>query len=147
MASRRRRSIAPAVLGIVALGLAAWIGVRLARDRQIDCSTFDSGRAGAICRALGDNLEFEWLGHAIIAPGYKASFETAGRVYCEQKIGADDLPALEKLLDSPDWRIRNGADFLIRLLTGHDSHGTPEPETSIFNPGNPGYLLKDGCDE
>jgi hypothetical protein len=90
-------------------------------------------------------MQFEWLGHAIIAPGYKVTFETVRRVYCEQEVSTDDLPALGQLMNAADWRIRNGGDFLIRLVTGHDPYGTPEPETSIFNPGNASYLLKDGC--
>ncbi len=90
-------------------------------------------------------MEFDWLGHAIISPGFKVTFETTTRTYCELKITAADLGGLQELLEAEDWRLQNGADFLIRLATGRNRHGDAEDENSIFNPDNPHYVLKDGC--
>jgi hypothetical protein len=145
MARRRRRFIWLAGIGAALVVLVGWAGLWMADDREADCGAYGIKRAGAICRALSDNMQFEWQGHAIIAPGYKVTFETVRRVYCQQKVNADDLRFLEQLLDSSDWRTQNGADFLIRLITGHDRYGAPEDISSVFNPGNPAYLLKEGC--
>lgn len=145
MASKRRRLIWLCGVAISATVAAGWIGAWVARDRQLDCREYGDSRAGEICRALTANMEYEWFGHAIIAPGYRVTFETARLVYCELKIAPADLPVLGELLQAEDWRLQNGADFLIRLATGHDRHGTPEAEVSIFNPSHPEYILKEGC--
>ena len=94
---------------------------------------------------------WQWMGHATIAPGYKPSFEGARKVYCELKIGKDDIAALQRLKQYdpkqkwvPDWRLESGADMLLRILANLDGKAD-EPENSIFNPKNSGYILKNGC--
>ena len=91
------------------------------------------------------NLEFTWLGHAIISPGYRSTWKTVVAVWCEQQITRQDMKTLHALSESEDWRLASAAESLLRLLTGHDQYGSPEAENSIFNPSNPSYLLRDGC--
>jgi len=59
-------------------------------------------------------------------------------------IAAADIPALETLARSAEWRLETGAANLLRLVAASGGK-SDEPETSIFNPQNPDYLLKDGC--
>jgi len=113
-------------------------------SRDIGCAKVQLRREGEICRALSEAMEWTWLGHAIIAPGWRLTWPGLRRVYCGANIAAADIPALETLARGSDWRLESGAGNLLRLVAA--SAGTSdEPETSIFNPQNPDYLLKDGC--
>jgi hypothetical protein len=129
-----------ALLIIVAGDLAPW---RYSRDMK--CGEQTGQRARGICMSVERNLEFTWLGHAIISPGYRTTWKTIVTVWCEQQITREDVKELHTLSESDDWRLASAAESLLRLLTGHDQYGSPEPENSIFNPSNPSYLLRDGC--
>ena len=129
-----------AFIGIVAGDLAPW---RYSRDMK--CGELAGRRARDICMSIERNLEFTWLGHAIISPGYRSTWKTVVAVWCEQQITREDVKELHTLSGSEDWRLSSAAESLLRLLTGHDQYGSPESENSIFNPSNPSYLLKDGC--
>ena len=113
-------------------------------SRDIGCAMAQSTREREICRALSEALEWTWLGHAIIAPGWRLTWPGLRRVYCGQNIAAADIPALETLARAADWRLETGAANLLRLVAASGGK-SDEPETSIFNPQNPDYLLKDGC--
>jgi len=144
------------------IGVAALLSVLLpphiscAKDyslygRDIGCAEVAPGRSLQICEALAASLTWQWMGHAIIAPGYKPSFEGTLKVYCELKIGTDDLEALRglKTYDPkhkrlPDWRLESGADVLLRVISNLGGMGD-DPVSSIFNPMNTNYVLKDGC--
>ncbi len=90
-------------------------------------------------------MQWSWLGHAIIAPGWRVSLESVRRTYCGEHIGPQDIPALEVLRHAAkDWRAESGADFLLRLLRDKDGAGD-EDVASVFNPANPSFLLKNGC--
>lgn len=109
--------------------------------KDIGCSKATPGREQQICRAISDSMEWTWMGHAIISPGWRVTWSSLRRVYCRQKLGAADLPALQALKKgSRDWRLESAADNLTRLLSP-----TNEPETSIFNPTNSQYILRQGC--
>ncbi len=84
------------------------------------------------------------MGHAMISPGWRVTWNALRRVYCDEKIGSADLPLLETLKRGSDWRLRDGIDGLIRLA-GSGNGLVHEDENSIFNPSNPQYLLKNGC--
>lgn len=142
----RRRIAIPALLvaGVIGLVLVmAWPDKKMI-SRDIGCAKVTLGRGNEICRALSDSMEWTWMGHAIISPGWRVTWNALRRVYCREKISAADLTALEAMKVGSDWRLQDGADELIRLV-GSRSGRANEPETSIFNPTNPLYLLKDGC--
>ena len=82
------------------------------------------------------------MGHAIISPGWRVTWNALRRVYCREQISTADLPVLETLKIGSDWRLEDGASDLIRLV---GSSRANEPDNSIFNPTNPHYILKDGC--
>jgi hypothetical protein len=113
-------------------------------SRDLGCTKVGLMRAQEICQALSGALEWTWFGHAIIAPGWRLTWQGLRRAYCSERISAADIPALETLVRAPDWRLENGAGNLPRLVSAQ-AGGRDEPETSIFNPNHPDYLLKGGC--
>ena len=142
-----RRSIAIPTLflaGIIALALATGWPDKKMISRDIGCANVSPGRGTEICQALSDEMEWTWMGHAIISPGWRVTWNGLRRVYCREKMRAADLTVLETLKTGSDWRLQDGAEGLIRLV-GSLSDPSNEPETSIFNPTNPHYLLKNGC--
>ncbi len=91
------------------------------------------------------------MGHATVAPGYKPSFNGIRNVYCKLKIGKDDVKSLQILKQYdprrkwlPEWRLEFGADMLLRIVANLDN-ADHEPVSSIFNPKNSSYILKNGC--
>jgi hypothetical protein len=122
-----------------------------AYGRDIGCAEIGAGRPRQICEKIAASLTWQWMGHATIAPGYKPSFEGIRKVYCELKIGKDDVETLQGLTKYdpkrrwlPDWRLESGADMLLRIVANLNGNGD-EPENSIFNPKNSAYILKNGC--
>src|SRR5260370_26210670 len=144
------RSVRPAVIWIIAAGLLAlvlvlcWPSGTMA-SRDIGCAMAAPGRGPDICRAPSASMEWTWMGHAIISPGWRPTWRGLAHVWCALQISDADLPALQALrYASSDWRMESGADDLIRIAKNRDGKGD-EPENSIFNPKNPAYILKDGC--
>ena len=77
--------------------------------------------------------------------GKRMTFKSVAHTYCAENVGLQDVSALNNLRRSTrDWRAESGADFLIRLVQNKDGAGG-EDITSIFNPANPSFILKDGC--
>jgi hypothetical protein len=119
-------------------------------DHDIGCAAAATGRARTICDAMAAAMEWTWTGHASVDPGDKPTFAGARQVYCDLKIGKEDLEILQTLKKTAlvgkavDWRLESAADMLLRLLNNADGKGD-EPENSIFNPKNAAYILKDGC--
>ena len=116
-------------------------------SRELHCENQTDSRARQICSSVERHLEYTCCGHAIISPGYRSTWITVKAVWCEERIEEKDVATLRALAKANDWRLVSAAESLLRLLTGRDQYGTEEPETSIFHPPNPSYLLKDGCRE
>jgi hypothetical protein len=113
---RRQIVILVLVAAIVAIALAmAWPGKRMI-SRDIGCATVTPERAKTICQALSESMEWTWMGHAIISPGWRVTRNGLRQVYCRERPDAADLPALEYLKRGSDWRLQDGADGLIRLV-------------------------------
>jgi len=131
-------------VGVIVLALVmVWPDKKMI-SRDIGCASRPSEREKKICQTLSDSMEWTWMGHAIISPGWRVTWNALRRVYCRKNINAADLTALETMKMGSDWRLQDGADELIRLV-GSSGGSANEPENSIFNPTNPHYLLKDGC--
>jgi hypothetical protein len=109
-------------------------------SRDIGCAKASTSRGAEICKALSDSMEWTWMGHAIISPGWRITWDGLRRVYCREKIAAADLKTLEELRVSSDWRLQDSAADLMRLASP-----AGEPENSIFNPTNSKYVLRGGC--
>jgi hypothetical protein len=144
-APMRRRIAIPALLCVIGLVLVmSWPDKKMI-SRDIGCANIALQRGKEICHALSDSMEWTWMGHAIISPGWRVTWNALRRVYCSEKISAVDLTALEAMKMGSDWRLQSGADDLVRLVGSSSGGPANEPENSIFNPTNPNYLLKDGC--
>ncbi len=120
----RRRVVIPALLiaSVIALVLAmSWPDQKMI-SRDIGCAKVAHGRGSEICRALSDSMEWTWMGHAIISPGWRVTGSAVRRVYCSEKISSADVTVLETLKSGSDWRLQGGADDLIRLV---GSNGGP----------------------
>ena len=147
MAVTTRSGVAiPAFLaaGIIALALMlVWPDKKMI-SRDIGCASISSGRGREICQALSDSMEWTWMGHAIISPGWRVTWNALRRVYCQEKPGVKDLAVLESLKMGSDWRLQDGADELIRLVSNCNGLAY-EPENSVFNQTNSQYILKGGC--
>ena len=145
-ASMRPRIAIPAFVaaGIIVLVLVMIWPDKKMISRDIGCANLSSVRGKEICLALSDSMEWTWMGHAIISPGWRVTWNALRRVYCREKMSVVDLIALETMKRGSDWRLQDGADGLIRLVRSRS--GAPyEPENSIFNPTNSQYILKNGC--
>lgn len=135
--------IVPVILLVVLPVLLFWPSGPMA-SRDIGCAQVQLQRGREICQAISGAMEWTWLGHAIIAPGWRPSWQGLRRVYCTENIGMADIPALEELTRRSDWRLQDVAGNLLRLVAA-TAGKSDEPETSVFNPQNPEYLLKGGC--
>ena len=134
----------PAALVLALAAALCWpSGYMIHRD--IGCAKAESPRGREICEAISGSMEWTWLGHAIISPGWRLGWNGMRDVYCGQKIGEADLPVLEGLRrGARDWRLESGAGNLITLIENRDGKGG-EPENSVFNPKNQQYILRGGC--
>jgi len=142
---QRRIAISVLLAAILVAGALAIVWPdRKMISRDIGCATVSPERAKIICQDLSESMEWTWMGHAIISPGWRVTWNGLRQVYCRQRPDAADLPALEYLKRGSDWRLQDGADGLIRLV-GSTSGPAHESENSIFNPANPQYILKGGC--
>lgn len=89
------------------------------------------------------------MGHAIVSPGWRMTWDGVREVYCRARVAPSDLNALQGLARTAhgaygDWRLEDGAESLVRLVRAENGTDT-EPENSLFNRTNPSYLLKGGC--
>jgi hypothetical protein len=128
------------LLGAVVYGLLPEPGMG---SRNLGCDK-QPGRAREICRRLEREMQWTWMGHAIISPGWRVTFESIARTYCAERVGPEDTSALQTLRQTTkDWRAESGADFLIRLVQNKDEYESGGE--NIFNRTNPSFILKDGC--
>jgi len=105
------------------------------RAERIGCARHQNPRTAQICRAIAEEMEFKWMGHAVPAPGYKVTAQTLVRVYCRLGLTKSDAPALKVLTGvgpaSDDLLILVGEKWVDR--------------GNIFSPESPSYVLKGGC--
>src|ERR1700686_846836 len=101
----RRRAAIPAlvVASLTAVVLVmAWPDKKMV-SKDIGCADVPSGRGSEICHALSDSMEWTWMGHAVISPGWRVTWNALRRVYCRENIGAADVTTLENLKLSSDF--------------------------------------------
>ena len=111
-------------------------------SRDLGCDQ-QPGRVQEICRRLEREMQWTWMGHAVISPGWRVTFESVARTYCAERVSPEDVQTLQNLRQTTkNWRAESGADSLIRLVRNRDGG---ENNTSIFNPANPSFILKEGC--
>ena len=50
-------------------------------------------------------MQWTWIGHAIVSPGWRVTFQSVARTYCGEKVGSKEIKSLEALRQSSrDWR-------------------------------------------
>ncbi len=127
---------------LATLTLLLWATHSWAGDgsKRLACGTQTTPDATAICKLLQTHMEFEWSGHATLAPGYRVTFTSIRKVWCARPFSPTDVPALQQLEKSQDWRLQMGANAL-RILV----EKAPQPANSVYNPENPAYILRQGC--
>ena len=90
-------------------------------------------------------MQWTWMGHAIVSPGWRVTFQSVVRTYCGEKISGKDIKSLEALRQSStDWRTESGADFLLRLVRNMDG-SAHEDLSGVFGPHNNAYIVRNGC--
>ncbi|TAL40140.1 MAG: hypothetical protein EPN97_00840 [Alphaproteobacteria bacterium] len=115
-------------------------------SKDIGCAKASNARGKEICAALSESMEWTWMGHAIVSPGWRVTWEGLRETYCKAHVTAADIPALKELAKATDWRLESGAGNLITLIENASGKGA-EPENSVFHPKNEQYVLKGGCGE
>lgn len=105
------------------------------RAEEIGCTREKSPRSVQICWAIAKEMEFQLMGHAVPAPGYKITNQTLVRAYCQLGLTKDDVPALRQL------RGAQGASKDLLQIMGVD---WVDPG-NILSSENPSYVLKGGC--
>lgn len=114
-------------------------------SKDIGCGSIQEPRGVEVCKAFSSNMEFTLLGHATLSPGWRIGFEAIAKVYCDQKIVSADIPLLKSMnKNTGDWRLESATASLVLILQNLDGKGD-EPITSIYNPKNSDYILKQGC--
>lgn len=114
-------------------------------SKDIGCAKASSARGKEICAALSESMEWTWMGHAIVSPGWRVTWDSLRETYCRTHVTAADIPALKDLAKATDWRLESGAGNLITLIQNANGKGA-EPENSVFHPKNAGYILRGGCE-
>ncbi len=142
-----KRIVVFCILSVLFGGLVYGLSPRAGMaSRDLNCDAIYDPRARVICRRLERDMQWTWMGHAIISPGWRITFESVRRTYCAESIRPRDIPALDALRQNTrDWRAANGADYLLRLIRNRDGLGD-EDSASVFNPANPLFILKGGCE-
>lgn len=111
-----RRLLAVALLPPL-VGLALLAPPSAAADtllhRDLQCDQYSKPRAAVICRITEQEMEWTWLGHAIIAPGYRITLEGQLRTYCKAEITPEDTAILVELALDPRYQ-QNPAQVLVQ---------------------------------
>ncbi len=127
---------------LAALALMLWSASAWAGDwtRNLACATQKTPDAAGICKLLETHMEFQWLGHGTLAPGYRVTFASIRKTWCARSFSPADVPVLLQMEQSADWRLQMGTSALRTLV-----EKTPQPASSVYNPENPDYILRLGC--
>ena len=126
---------------LVMLAAGACAGARAdVLERRLGCAAYAAeARAAELCQRLERGMQWTWFGHAIVAPGWRITWETLHKVWCEAGVGPPDAPALRLLARAREQRLAGAADSLLHLIE------QDQPENSILNAKHPQYLLRSGC--
>lgn len=60
-------------------------------------TSLEKARMSEICRTLEKHLEYEFFGHAIVSFGYRATFNTARKAWCEITPTQSDANVLKNM--------------------------------------------------
>lgn len=102
-------------------------------------TSLEKARMSEICSTLEKHLEYESFGHAIVSFGYRATFNTARKAWCELTPTQSDANVLKNM----EMNGIDGAWMLWNLL---DSQTSLDPtQYGILNMRGSDSILKGGC--
>jgi hypothetical protein len=104
-------------------------------SRGLHCERYELARSREICRAFEREMEWKWMGHAIVAPGFRVTWGSIRRVYCTLHVDAKDTQSLVQIVlwhrkgEWNDDRIEFGATALLKLLGRSALQALPDPRS------------------
>ena len=107
-------AVAIALLWLVAWGdFAEW-----RYSKNLHCMTYQNVRKVEICKSIEKYQEYELFGHAIISAGYRSSFATAQKAWCELSLTETDLGLLRDMQydNSLPPQLMDGSGMLYIML-------------------------------
>lgn len=118
-------------------------------SKDLHCMTFQNSRKVEICKSIEKHQEYGFFGHAIISAGYRSSFATAKKAWCELFLTEADLNLLRDMQYdyslSPQLFV--GSGMLFSLLDATLNPGSDLYIGSVYDPSSSDYLIKKGCIE
>jgi hypothetical protein len=132
-----------ALLWVVAFGdFAEW-----RYSKNLHCMTFQNSRKVEICKSIEKYQEYGLFGHATISAGYRSSFATARKAWCELTLTEADLTLLKDMQYdySISPQLMNGSGMLYGLLDASVNLGSSLYIGSVYDIASPDYLILDGC--
>jgi hypothetical protein len=102
-------------------------------SRDLHCDRFELARSREICRALEREMEWTWMGHAVIWPGFRVTWSALRRVFCAMHVEPRDTQALVALVtwhrkgEQNDMRLENGATSLLKMMGKGAVDALPAP--------------------
>src|ERR1044072_3543682 len=95
------------VFGIVAFAAALlWPGRAMA-SRDLGCARVEDPRGRRICETVSASLEWTWMGHAIISPGWRLTWPGLKHVWCRAEIQTRDRPGVVEIARGEDWPLEH----------------------------------------
>lgn len=143
--------------------------------KNLECGSQPTAGTRGLCQTIEAELEWQWMGHAVPAPGYAAGQKTVRDTYCKHPItmaSVDDLVALALgPAKGPAGILAETAEELLQLLGPEVLKHMPDPEkepdlrrkaglidlkrrlemsferrgTVFTQTDSADYVLKDGC--
>ena len=116
-------------------------------SKNLHCAELQNPRKIEICKSIEKYQEYEFFGHAMISAGYRSSFTTTKKAWCELSLTEADFALLEDMrydygLSS---QLRTGSGMLYNLL---DANLNPDSNLylgSVYGTSSSDYLIRDGC--
>jgi hypothetical protein len=124
-----------ALLIVLAVTPACLVGWEGQLSKNLHCERYELARSQEICRALEREMEWTWMGHAIIAPGWRVTWGSLRRVFCTLHIDSRDTLALARIVvwyakgERNDDRVEFGSSALLYLLGKNALEALPDPES------------------
>jgi len=111
------------------------------------CADLQNSRTEEICKSIERYQEYKFLGHGIFSFGYRASFVTVKKAWCELSLTENDLNLLKDMQYNYSLppQLMVGSHMLYGLLYGNLNQNSNLYIEDIYNSSSLNYLLKDGC--
>ncbi len=116
-------------------------------SKNLHCMTYQNYRKVEICKSIEKYQEYEFFGHTIISAGYRSTFATAKKAWCELSLSEADLSLLKDMQYdfSLSPQLMDGSGLLYSLLDAKFHPGSNLNTGSVYDPTSLDYLLKGGC--